>query len=57
MSRTQVYEWFKRFKDGHEIVESHDRSGRPLTSITDHSVELVRAAVGENCRILELAMI
>ena len=45
MSRTQVYEWFKRFKDGRESVESDERSGRLLTSKTDHNVELVRAAV------------
>ena len=51
MSCTQVYEWFKCFKDGHESVESDEHSGRPLTSKSDCSVELVCAAVRENCRI------
>ena len=51
MSRTQVYEWFKGFKDGRESVESDERSRRPLTSKSDRNVELVRAAVRGNCRI------
>jgi len=30
MGRTQVFEWFRRFKEGRTSVESDPRSGRPL---------------------------
>ena len=36
LSRTQCYEWFRRFKAGRESVEDDHRSGRPSTS-TDAS--------------------
>ena len=49
--RDRVYEWFKCFKDWRESAESDERSGRPLTSKTDHNVELAHAAVRENRRI------
>ena len=52
MSRTQVYEWFKRSKDGCETLESDERSGRPLTSNTGRNVELVCAVMQGNCRIV-----
>ena len=32
LSPTQIEEWFKRFKNGRESVESEPRSGRPCTS-------------------------
>uniref|UniRef100_A0A1B6M0K7 Mos1 transposase HTH domain-containing protein n=1 Tax=Graphocephala atropunctata TaxID=36148 RepID=A0A1B6M0K7_9HEMI len=51
MSRTQVYELFKWFKDGHEIVENEKRPGRPVRSKTDKKVKLVRATVKENHQI------
>ena len=51
MSQTQVYDWFKHFKDGCKSVASDECSGRPLTSKTDHNAEFVYTAVQENCRI------
>jgi len=35
LSRTQVFEWFARFKRGEMSVEDHPHSGRPSTSRTD----------------------
>jgi len=32
LSPTQIKEWYKRFKNGRESVESEPRSGRPSTS-------------------------
>jgi len=32
MGRTQVFDWFRRFKEGRTSVESDPRSGRPSTS-------------------------
>ncbi|KAJ8948182.1 hypothetical protein NQ318_010455 [Aromia moschata] len=39
LSRTQVFEWFKRFKEGHETTEDDPRPGRPSTSKTNEFFE------------------
>lgn len=41
MSRTRVFEWHKRFKEGHEEVEDDSRSGRPSSSRTEVNVKRV----------------
>ncbi|UYV81639.1 K02A2.6-like [Cordylochernes scorpioides] len=38
LSRTQVYFWYKRFKDGRKSIADESRSGRPLTSTTDRNI-------------------
>jgi len=37
--RTQVFEWFKRFKKGREEIGDDQRPGRPSTSKTDANIE------------------
>ena len=37
MSKTRVYEWYKRFQGGREDVEDDERPGRPSTSTTDET--------------------
>lgn len=37
MSRSKVFEWHKRFKEGRTLLEDDPRHGRPSTSITDES--------------------
>ena len=32
LSRTQVFEWFKRFKEGREEIDEDPRPGRPCSS-------------------------
>ena len=39
MSKTRVYEWYKRLQDGREDFEDDERPGRPSTSTTDENVE------------------
>ncbi|KAJ8940907.1 hypothetical protein NQ318_017498 [Aromia moschata] len=39
LSRSQVFEWFKRFKEGRETTEDDPRPGRPSTSQTDENIE------------------
>ena len=39
MSKTRVYEWYKRFQDGREDVEDDECPGRPNTSRTDEKVK------------------
>lgn len=51
MGRTQVFQWFRRFKDGRESVESDARSGRPSTSRNDVKVEQVRTVVRSDRRM------
>ena len=45
MSRSRVFEWHKRFKEGREDVEDDSRSGRPSTSRTADNVERVKQMV------------
>jgi len=50
LNRTQVFEWFARFKRGEMSVEDHPHSGRPSTSRTDENVEKIREKINEDCR-------
>ena len=51
MSRTSLFEWHRRFKEGREEVEDDHRSGRPSTSRTDKNVERVRQKVRSDRRL------
>lgn len=51
LSRTRVFEWFKRFKNGREDVEDDERSGRPSTSKTDENVEKIRILIRSDRRL------
>ena len=51
MSKTSVYEWYKRFQDGREDVEDDERPGRPSTSTTDENVGKVKEMVMNDRRI------
>ena len=42
LSRSKVFEWYNRFKNGRESLEDDARSGRPTTSLTDANVERIR---------------
>jgi len=41
LSRTQVFEWFKSFKEGWEEIRDDKRPSRPSTSKTDANIEKV----------------
>ena len=51
MSRTRLFEWHRRFKEGREEMEDDRRSGRPSTSKTDENVERVRQQVPSDRRL------
>ena len=51
MSRTRIFEWHKRFREGREDVEDDPKSGRPTTSRTNENVEHVREKVCSDCRL------
>ena len=51
MSRTRVFAFHKRFKERYGEVKDDYRSGRPTTSTTVVSIELVRQVVFSDCRL------
>ncbi|EZA58146.1 hypothetical protein X777_01874 [Ooceraea biroi] len=51
LSRTQVYEWFRRFREGRMSLEDDPRSGRPSTSHTDENVDLIRQTINQDRRM------
>ena len=51
MSRTQCYEWFKRFEKGRMSVGEEPRPGRHSTSTDDDHVERVRVVIRGNRRL------
>ena len=51
MSRTCLFKWYRRFKEGRKEVEDDQRSGRSSTSRTDENVERVRQKVRSDRRL------
>ena len=51
MGRTQVFDWFRRFKEGRTSVKSDPRSGRPSTSRNEEMIAKVRTIVRSNRRL------
>ena len=45
LSRTRVYKWFRRFKEGRESLDDDERSGRPASSYTDELVKKIREPI------------
>ena len=45
LSRTQVYEWYSRFKGSEMSCEDQPRSGRPSTCQNDENLDKVRNAI------------
>ena len=50
LSRTQVYEWYSRFKGGEMSCEDQPRSGRPSTCRNDENLDKVRNAINADRR-------
>ena len=51
LSRTQVFEWFKRFKEGREEIGDDQLPGHPSTSKTEANIEKVGDIVRQNRRL------
>jgi hypothetical protein len=39
LKKSALYEWFSRIKNGQEMLEDDERSGRPSTSRTQDMIE------------------
>ncbi|KAJ8943434.1 hypothetical protein NQ318_015713 [Aromia moschata] len=48
LSRTQVFEWFKRFKEGRETTEDDPRPGHVSKSKTDENIEKIHKLIRED---------
>ena len=48
LSRTTIFEWHKRFREGRESVKDDERSGRLTTSRTDDNIAAVDKMVKED---------
>ena len=51
LSRTQVFEWFERFKEGRETTEDDPRPGRPTTSKTDQNIKKIGEIIRKDRRL------
>jgi len=51
MGHTQVFDWFRRFKEGRTSTESDPRSGRPSTSRNEEMIAKVRTIIHNNRRV------
>jgi len=51
MGRTQVFNWFRRFKEGRTSIESDPCSGQPSTSRNEEMIAKVRTIVCNNRRL------
>ena len=51
MGRTQVFDWFRRSKEGRSSVQSDPRSGRPSTPRKEEMIAKVRTVVRNNRRL------
>ena len=48
LSRTTIFEWYRRFREGRESVKDDERSGRPTTSRTDDDIAAFDKMVKED---------
>lgn len=48
LSRSRIFNWFKKFKEGREVIEDDPRPGRPRTSRTEANIKNVGEIVQRN---------
>jgi transposase len=56
LSRTRVFEWHNRFKEGRESLQDDERKGRPSTSRTEELTEVIQKCLAED-RTLRVRML
>jgi len=56
LSRSNVFRWYGRFRDGQEDIEDDPRSGRPTECRNDNNVEKIFQSLLQN-RHLSLRML
>jgi transposase len=54
LGKTQVYEWFSRFRNGELSLADQPRSGQSSTSRTDENIARIRELILEDhCRTID----
>jgi transposase len=48
LSRTTLFEWHKRFKEGREALQSNERKDRPSGSRTEEKTEVIQRCLAED---------
>ena len=51
LSRTRMFEWNKRFRDGHQEVEDEVRDGIPTTATSPEMIEAVQDTIAGDGRL------
>jgi [histone H3]-lysine36 N-dimethyltransferase SETMAR len=51
MSRARAFEWFKRFSGGRQSTDNDNRTGRPVSALTDDNVTTVDKMIRSDRRI------
>jgi transposase len=51
LSRTRVFEWYARFRDGRENLEDDERSGRPTAVRTPDMIEIFHELISSDRRM------
>ncbi|XP_014778325.1 uncharacterized protein LOC106874918 [Octopus bimaculoides] len=54
MNKSEVYEWFSHFRNGHRLLESQARLGRLLTSGTKENIMKIYKLILEDRTNVEL---
>jgi transposase len=52
VSRSNVFRWYSRFRDGRELVEDDERSGRPKSTLTEVNIAAIADLVKNDRRIV-----
>jgi transposase len=48
LSRTSVFEWHKKFKEGRELLKDDEHKGCPSISRTEESTEVIQKCLGKD---------
>ena len=57
LSRTTIFEWHKRFREGRESVKDDERSFRPTTSRTDDNIATVDQMFKEDRKVTSRSIV
>ena len=50
-TKPTIYRWYKRFRLGYMSLDDEDRSGRPITGVTNENIAKVEGLVREDRQI------
>ena len=54
-TKPTIYKWYKRFRLGYLCLDDEDRSGRPITAVTNENIAKVEELVREDRQILSVS--